>query len=45
MGLATVLLTRGPDVQLGSGASVEMVLERTIEIDRSRAQRSATSAQ
>ncbi len=39
VGLATVLLTRGPDVQLGSGASVEMVLERTIEIDRTRAQR------
>ena len=37
--LATVLLTRGPDVQLGSGASVEMVLERTIEIDRTRALR------
>jgi hypothetical protein len=36
VGLATVLLTRGPDVQLGSGASVEMVLERTIEIDRTR---------
>jgi len=39
VGLATVLLTRGPDVQLGSGASVEMVLERTIEIDRTRAQK------
>ncbi len=45
VGLATVLLTRGPDVQLGSGASVEMVLERTIEIDRSRAQRSANPDQ
>ena len=40
VGLATVLLTRGPDVSLGTGSSVEMVLERTIEIDRSRAQRS-----
>ena len=39
VGLATVLLTRGPDVQLGSGASVEMVLERTIEIDRAQATR------
>ena len=37
VGLATVLLTRGPDVQLGPGSSVEMVLERTIEIDHSRA--------
>ncbi len=42
VGLATVLLTRGPDVQLGSGASVEMVLERTIEIDRARARRNAS---
>jgi type IV secretion system protein VirB10 len=37
VGLATVLLTRGPDVQLDTGASVEMVLERDIEVDRSRA--------
>jgi type IV secretion system protein VirB10 len=36
VGLATVLLTRGPDVQLGSGSSIEMTVERTIEIDRSR---------
>ena len=36
VGLATVLLTRGPDVALGAGSSVEMVLERTIEIDRAR---------
>jgi hypothetical protein len=39
VGLATVLLTRGPDVQLGSGSSVEMVLERTIEIDKAQATR------
>ena len=33
LGLATVLLTRGPEVQLGTGASVEMVLESNIELD------------
>ena len=33
IGLATVLLTRGPDIQLGTGDSVEMVLERNIELD------------
>jgi type IV secretion system protein VirB10 len=43
VGLATVLLTRGPDVQLGSGASVEMVLERTIEINRARALTNGTA--
>ncbi len=43
VGLATVLLTRGPDVALGAGSSVEMVLERTIEIDRTRAMRSAAN--
>jgi type IV secretion system protein VirB10 len=37
VGLATVLLTRGPDIQLDPGASVEMVLERNIEVDRERA--------
>jgi len=40
VGLATVLLTRGPDVQLGPGSSVEMVLERSVEIDRARATKS-----
>ncbi len=39
VGLATVLLTRGPDVQLGSGSAVEMVLERSIEVDKSQAYR------
>ena len=43
LGLATVLLTRGPDVALGAGTSVEMVLERTIEIDHTRAVRSAAN--
>jgi len=41
VGLATVLLTHGPDVQLGPGSSVEMVLERTIEIDKVRASKQA----
>jgi hypothetical protein len=36
VGLATVLFTRGPDVRLESGTTVEMVLERPITIDRSR---------
>jgi hypothetical protein len=43
LGLATVLLTRGPDVSLGTGTSLEMVLERTIEIDRTSAMRSAAN--
>ena len=43
VGLATVLLSRGPDVQLGTGSSVEMVLERTIEVDRAQATRSASN--
>jgi type IV secretion system protein VirB10 len=36
LGLATVLLTRGPEVQLGTGDSVEMVLESSIELDPSK---------
>jgi len=43
VGLATVLLSRGPDVQLGPGSSVEMVLERTIEVDHARTQRNASA--
>jgi hypothetical protein len=35
-GLGSVLLTRGPDVRLESGTSVELVLERDIVVDRSR---------
>src|SRR5215472_15312056 len=30
LGLATVLLTRGPEIQLDPGASVEMILEREL---------------
>jgi type IV secretion system protein VirB10 len=33
VGLATVLLTRGPDIQLDPGASVEMILERNIVLE------------
>jgi len=36
VGLATVLLTRGPDIQLDPGASVEMILERNIVLDHVR---------
>ena len=37
IGLATVLLTRGPDVRLEAGTAIEMVLERSITVDTSRA--------
>jgi len=37
LGLATVLLTRGPEIQLGPGDSIEMVLERSITLDPGRA--------
>jgi type IV secretion system protein VirB10 len=33
VGIATVLLTRGPDIQLDPGSSVEMILERNIVLD------------
>lgn len=36
VGLASVLLTRGPDVRIESGTTIEMVLERSITIDRER---------
>ena len=41
LGLATVLLTRGPEIQLGVGESIEMVLERSITIDQAKAHRPA----
>jgi type IV secretion system protein VirB10 len=41
LGLATVLLTRGPEVTLGTGDSVEMVLESNIELDAAQARRPA----
>lgn len=39
VGLATVLFSRGPDLKLESGSTVEMVLERPITIDPDRAMR------
>ena len=39
LGLATVLLTRGPEIELGTGASVEMVLERSLTIERNKVNR------
>ncbi len=36
VGLATVLLSRGPDVRIESGSTVEMVLQRDVTIDASR---------
>lgn len=36
LGLATVLLTRGPEITLGTGDSVEMILESSIELDSSK---------
>ncbi len=40
IGLATVLLTRGPEVQLGAGDSVEMVLEGSLNLDSAKVHRS-----
>jgi type IV secretion system protein VirB10 len=36
LGLATVLLTRGPEIQLDTGASVEMILERELTLEGSK---------
>lgn len=36
VGLASVLLTRGPDVRIESGALVDMVLQRDIIVERNR---------
>ena len=43
LGLATVLLTRGPEVQLGTGDSIEMVLESSIKLDPAMIHRPATT--
>jgi len=37
--LATVLLTRGPEIHLGAGDSVEMVLERNLIIEQNKVHR------
>ena len=39
LGLATVLLTRGPEIELGAGASVEMVLARSLTIEQNKVNR------
>jgi hypothetical protein len=39
LGLATVLLTRGPEIQLGPGSSIEMVLERSLTLDDAKVHR------
>lgn len=36
LGLATVLMTRGPEIQLDPGASVEMILERELSLEGSK---------
>ncbi len=41
LGLATVLFTRGPEIQLGVGDSIEMVLERSLTIDQAKVRRVA----
>jgi hypothetical protein len=41
LGLATVLLTRGPEIQLGVGDSIEMVLERSLTLDQNMTHRAA----
>jgi len=43
IGLATVLLTRGPEVQLGTGDSVEMILESSIQLDPAQMHKPANS--
>ena len=43
LGLATVLLTRGPEVDLGPGSSVEMVLENSIQLDPAKLHKPANS--
>jgi type IV secretion system protein VirB10 len=41
LGLATVLFTRGPEINLAVGDSIEMVLERSITIDQAKVRRAA----
>jgi type IV secretion system protein VirB10 len=41
IGLATVLFTRGPEINLAVGDSIEMVLERSITIDQAKVRRAA----
>ncbi len=43
IGLATVLLTRGPEVQLGTGDSIEMVLESSLDLNPAKMHRPASA--
>jgi len=43
LGLATVLLSRGPEVQLGTGSSIEMVLASSLELDAAKLHRPANT--
>ncbi len=43
IGLATVLLSRGPEIQLGTGSSIEMVLESTLALDPAKMHRPANA--
>jgi len=44
-GLAVAMLTHGPDVRLESGTAVEMVLERSLALDRARLEGTSTRAE
>jgi type IV secretion system protein VirB10 len=43
IGLATVLLTRGPEVQLGTGDSIEMILESSLDLNPAKIHRPASA--
>jgi type IV secretion system protein VirB10 len=43
IGLATVLLTRGPEVQLATGDSVEMILESGLDLNPAKMHRPASA--
>ncbi len=43
IGLASVLLTRGPEIQLGVGESIEMVLESNLALDPAKMHRPANA--
>ncbi len=43
IGLATVLLSRGPEIQLGTGSSIEMVLESNLALDPAKMHRPANA--
>jgi hypothetical protein len=43
IGLATVLLTRGPEIQLGTGDSVEMILESSLDLNPAKMHKSTSA--